>query len=96
MRLCAVGTAADETRVGLARSDGKYLFSGNSGAKESRTIEAASTVLAAAGQRPRHQNLNGKPSAPVGPKGQVRTVQFTSGGFENCTVAKPAAPLDPL
>ena len=40
--------------------------------------------------------LNGKPVGPVGPKGQVRTVQFTSGGFEIVAVPKPAAPLDPL
>ena len=41
--------------------------------------------------------LNGKPIGSAGPKGQVRNVQFTSGGFQ-IESPKPAvaAPLDPL
>ena len=92
-----VELTADEPVWVLARSDGKYLFSGTLGAKESRTIEAASTVLLRLGNAGGVTiTLNGKPVGSVGPKGQVRTVQFTSGGFEIVPVAKPAAPLDPL
>ena len=92
-----VELTADEPVWVLARSDGKYLFSGTLGAKESRTIEAASTVLLRLGNAGGVTiALNGKPVGSVGPKGQVRTVQFTSGGFEIVPVAKPAAPLDPL
>ncbi len=92
-----VELTADEPVWVLARSDGKYLFSGTLGAKESRTIEAASTVLLRLGNAGGVTiTLNGKPVGPVGPKGQVRTVQFTSGGFEIVPVAKPPAPLDPL
>jgi cytoskeleton protein RodZ len=92
-----VELTADEPVWVLARSDGKYLFSGTLGAKESRTIEAASTVLLRLGNAGGVTiTLNGKPVGSVGPKGQVRTVQFTSGGFEIVPVAKPAAPLEPL
>lgn len=92
-----VELTADESVWVLARSDGKYLFSGTLGAKESRTIEATSTVLLRLGNAGGVTiTLNGKPVGPVGPKGQVRTVQFTSGGFEIVAVPKPPAPLDPL
>jgi cytoskeleton protein RodZ len=92
-----VELTADEPVWVLAQSDGKYLFSGTLGAKESRTIEAASTVLLRLGNAGGVTiTLNGQPVGPVGPKGQVRTVQFTSGGFEIVPVAKPPAPLDPL
>ena len=92
-----VELTADEPVWVLARSDGKYLFSGTLGAKESRTFEAASTVLLRLGNAGGVTiTLNGKPVGPVGPNGQVRTVQFTSGGFEIVAVPKPPAPLDPL
>ncbi len=92
-----VELTADEPVWVLARSDGKYLFSGTLGAKESRTIEANSTVLLRLGNAGGVSiTLNGKPVGPVGPKGQVRTVQFTSGGFEIVAVPKPSVPLDPL
>jgi cytoskeleton protein RodZ len=92
-----VELTADESVWVLARSDGKYLFSGTLGAKESRTIEATSTVLLRLGNAGGVTiTLNGKPVGPVGPKGQVRTVQFTSGGFEIVAVPKPPVPLDPL
>jgi cytoskeleton protein RodZ len=92
-----VELTAEEPVWVLARTDGKYFFSGTLGPKESRTIEAASTVLLRLGNAGGVTiTLNGKPVGPVGPKGQVRTVQFTSGGFEIVPVAKPPAPLDPL
>ena len=92
-----VELTADEPVWILVRSDGKYFFSGTLGVKESRTFEAASTVLVRLGNAGGvTMTLNGNPVGPVGPKGQVRTVQFTSGGFEIVAVPKPPAPLDPL
>jgi cytoskeleton protein RodZ len=92
-----VELTADEPVWVLVRTDGKYFFSGTLGAKESRTFEAASTVLLRLGNAGGVTiTLNGKSVGSVGPKGQVRTVQFTSGGFEIVPVPKPAAPLDPL
>jgi cytoskeletal protein RodZ len=92
-----VELTADEPVWLLARNDGKYFFSGTLGARESRTFEAASTVLLRLGNAGGVTiTLNGKPVGPVGPKGQVRTVQFTSGGFEIVAVPKSAEPLDPL
>jgi cytoskeleton protein RodZ len=92
-----VELTADEPVWVLVRSDGKYSFSGTLGAKESRTIEATSTVLLRLGNAGGVTiTLNGKPVGPVGPKGQVRTVQFTSGGFEIVAVPKSPVPLDPL
>jgi hypothetical protein len=92
-----VELTADEPVWVLVRSDGKFLFTGTLSAKESRTFEAARTVLLQLGNAGGVTiTLNGKPVGPVGPRGQVRTVQFTSGGFEIVPVAKPAVPLDPL
>ena len=92
-----VELTADEPVWILVRSDGKYFFSGTLGVKESRTFEATSTVLVRLGNAGGvTMTLNGNPVGPVGPKGQVRTVQFTSGGFEIVAVPKPPAPLDPL
>ena len=92
-----VELTADEPVWLLVRNDGKYFFSGTLGARESRTFEAASTVLLRLGNAGGVTiTLNGKPVGPVGPKGQVRTVQFTSGGFEIVAVPKSAEPLDPL
>ena len=92
-----VELTADEPVWVLVRSDGKYFFSGTLGAKESRAFEATSTVLLRLGNAGGVTiTLNGKPVGPVGPKGQVRTVQFTSGGFEIVAVPKSPLPLDPL
>ena len=92
-----VELTADEPVWLLVRNDGKYFFSGTLGARESRTFEAASTVLLRLGNAGGVTiTLNGNPVGPVGPKGQVRTVQFTSGGFEIVAVPKSAEPLDPL
>jgi cytoskeletal protein RodZ len=92
-----VELTADEPVWVLVQSDGKYFFSGTLGAKESRAFEATSTVLLRLGNAGGVTiTLNGKPVGPVGPKGQVRTVQFTSGGFEIVAVPKPPVPLDPL
>jgi cytoskeleton protein RodZ len=92
-----VELTADEPVWVLARSDGKYTFSGTLGAKESKTIEATGTVVLRLGNAGGVTiTLNGKAVGPMGPKGQVRTVQFTSGGFEIVAAPKPSAPPDPL
>jgi hypothetical protein len=43
-------------------------------------------------------SLNGKQIGPVGAKGQVREIQFTSGGFQIVAAPKPpsAPPAEPL
>lgn len=80
----------------LVRADGKYAFSGTLEANETRSVEATSTVLLRLGNAGGvNITLNGKPIGPVGPKGQVRTVQFTSGGFQ-IVAANPPAALDPF
>ena len=40
--------------------------------------------------------LNGKPIGPVGPKGQVRTLQFTSGGFQIVAGQAPFTDVDDI
>ena len=82
----------------LARADGKFLFSGTIDANQSRTLEAAGTLTLRLGNAGGvNITLNGKPVGPVGPKGQVRTLQFTSGGFQMVAPPKPSAPPpDPL
>jgi cytoskeleton protein RodZ len=89
-------TAAEPVWV-MARSDGKYLFSATLKANETRTVEAANTVLLRLGNAGGVTiTLNGKPIGEVGPKGQVRTVQLTSGGFQ-IVAPKPSAPAaDPI
>jgi len=78
-----VAVTAEEPVWILARSDGKYSFSGTLEANETRTVEAANIVLLRLGNAGGVTiTLNGKPIGEVGPKGQVRTVQLTSGGFQ--------------
>ena len=87
-----VAVTAEEPVWVLARSDGKYSFSGTLAANETRTVEAATTVLLRLGNAGGVTiTLNGKSIGEVGPKGQVRTVQLTSGGFQ-IVAPKPSAP----
>jgi cytoskeleton protein RodZ len=94
-------TATEATWM-LVRTDGKYLFSGTLDANESRTIESNGTVVLRLGNAGGVSvSYNGKDLGAPGPKGQVRTLQFTSGGFQIVSGApvaapKPPAPLDPL
>ncbi len=92
-----VEVTADQPVWVLAQNDGKYLFSGTLEANQTRTVEADGTVTLRLGNAGGVTiSLNGKPIGPVGPKGQVRTVQFTSGGFHIVSAPKPSAPLDIL
>jgi cytoskeleton protein RodZ len=88
--------AAEDVWV-MARSDGKYLFSGTLKANETRTVEASDMVLLRLGNAGGVTiTLNGKPIGEIGPRGQVRTVQLTSGGFQ-IVAPKPSAPAaDPI
>jgi cytoskeleton protein RodZ len=91
-----VQVTADEPVWLAARTDGKYLFSGTLDANQSRTLEANNDVVLRLGNAGGVTILlNGKPIGSVGPKGQVRTVQLTSGGFQ-IVAPKPPVPLDPL
>lgn len=89
-------TAEEPTWV-LARGDGKYAFSGTLETGQSRTVDATRNVELrlgnAAGVSVR---LNGKTVGSLGAKGQVRVVQFTSGGFQIVAVPKSPPLIDPL
>jgi len=90
-------TAQEEAVWVSARADGKSLFSGTLQPNETRTVEAGKTVLLKLGNAgAANVSLNGKPIGSVGLKGQVRSVQFTSGGFQILVpeAPSPAAPTD--
>ena len=90
-----VQLSAEEPVWVLARSDGKFSFSGTLNPNEIRTIEANEKVVLRLGNAGGVTILlNGKPIGAVGPKGQVREVQLTSGGFQ--IVAAPKPPAGPL
>lgn len=81
-----------------ARSDGKYVFSDTLQPNQTRSVDANEKVILRVGNAGGIEiTLNGKPIGPLGPKGQIRTVQLTSGGFEIVAAPKPPSdPLDPL
>jgi hypothetical protein len=63
---------------------------------QSRVVDANATVLLLIGNAGGVTILlNGKPIGSLGPKGQVRNVQLTSGGFEIVAPKSPAS-LDPM
>lgn len=88
---------ADEPVWVLARTDGKYAFSGTLEPNQTRMVDADGTVVLRLGNAGGVAiTVNGKPIPVVGPKGQVRTVQLTSGGFQIVAPPKPSAPGTPL
>jgi cytoskeleton protein RodZ len=89
-------TAAEPTWI-LVKGDGKFLFSGTLDANQTRTAEGARMVEVRLGNAGGVSFvLNGTSLGAVGPKGQVRTVQLTSGGFQIVAAPKSAPLLDPL
>jgi cytoskeleton protein RodZ len=79
-----------------AFSNGKTLFTVTLAANETRTVDAKGSMELLLGNAGGIDILlNGKPIGAVGPKGQIRTVQLTSGGFKIVAPSKPA-PTDPL
>lgn len=90
-------TTADEPVWVLARSDGKYAFSGTIEPNQTRTVDATGIVLLRLGNAGGVTiTVNGKPLPSPGPKGQVRTIQLTSGGFQIAAPPKPSATPDGL
>jgi cytoskeleton protein RodZ len=89
-------TAAEPTWI-LVKGDGKFLFSGTLDANQTRTADGARRVEVRLGNAGGVSIvLNGTPLGAVGPKGQVRTVQLTSGGFQIVAAPKSGPLLDPL
>jgi cytoskeleton protein RodZ len=92
-----VEITADETVWVLARADGKYAFSATMDPHATRTVDGVKEVTLRLGNAGGVTiSLNGKPIGPGGPKGQVRTIQFTSGGFHIVAAKPPAEPVDRL
>jgi cytoskeleton protein RodZ len=90
-----VEVTAQEAVWMLARADGKYLFSGTLEPNQSRAVDANERLTLRLGNAGGVSiTLNGKPIGAVGPKGQVREVQFTSGGFQIVAGPKPSLPDD--
>jgi cytoskeleton protein RodZ len=90
-----VEIVADEASWVLARADGKYLFSDTVAAHATRLVEGVREVTLRLGNAGGVTiSLNGKPIGPAGPKGQVRTLQFTSGGFQIVPPKPPAAVVE--
>lgn len=92
-----VGITADEAVWVRAVVNGKFQFEGVLQPHESRSIDADGEVTLRLGNAGGATlTLNGKPVGAVGPKGQIRTVQFTSGGFQIVSEPKLLDPLDRL
>lgn len=94
-----VEVIADEAVWVQARVDGKVVFAAVMDPNTKRILDGANEVVLRLGNAGGVTILlNGKPIGSAGPKGQVRTLQLTSGGFQIVPPkpAAPAAPLDPL
>ncbi len=91
-----VELSAEEPVWVRVKVNGKYLFSGTLEANQSRAVDASGVVEVLTGNAGgMNISFNGKPVGSIGPKGQVRTVQLTSGGFKIVS-PKPEVALDPL
>ena len=94
-----VEVIADEAVWVQARVDGKFVFAAVMDPNTKRVLDGANEVVLRLGNAGGVTILlNGKPIGSAGPKGQVRTLQLTSGGFQIVPPkpAAPAVPLDPL
>jgi cytoskeleton protein RodZ len=89
-----VGVTAGAVVWIRAEVNGKTLFEGTLQPQESRTFEAVGQMKVRLGNAGGvTMTFNGKPIGPLGPKGQIRNVQFTSGGFQ---IVSPPMSFDPL
>jgi cytoskeleton protein RodZ len=85
-----VELVANEAVWVSVQRDGRSIYQGELQPNEIRTVAANTEVTLKLGNAGGLTILlNGKPIPPAGPKGQVRTVQLTSGGFQ---IVPPAAP----
>jgi cytoskeletal protein RodZ len=81
----------------LARTDGKFAFTGTMDANTRRSVDAVKDIVLRLGNAGGVTILlNGQPIPPVGPKGQARTVQFTSGGFQIVPAKPPSESPAPI
>lgn len=88
---------ADEPTWVSARSDGKFIYSGTLQPKETKGLEANEQVRLVIGNAGGVAvTLNGKPVPPLGPRGQVRTVQLSSGGVQIVPPKPREEASDPL
>jgi cytoskeleton protein RodZ len=76
-------------------SDGKTVYTGVLQPNEARVFEGTKSVTLRTGNAAAlAATYNGKPLGELGPEGEVRTIQFTSSGFQVVTPA-PAPPNPP-
>ena len=88
---------ADEATWVSARSDGKFIYAGTLQPKETKGLEANEQVRLVLGNAGGVVvTLNGKPVPPIGPRGQVRTVQLSSGGVQIVPPKPREEASDPL
>jgi cytoskeleton protein RodZ len=88
---------ADQAVWVSARVDGKNVFSGTLEPSQARTVDGTNSVVLRVGNAGGVTLvLNGKPVGPIGPEGQVRTIQFTSGGFQIVPAKPPSPPAGPV
>jgi len=85
---------AKETAWVSITVDGKSQYVGDMKTDEKRTIQANDRVKLVAGNAGALEvSLNGKPVDPIGPKGQVRVVEFTPAGAHVVPRTPKPAPL---
>jgi len=78
-------------------SNGRTIFSGILQPSESKVLKGSDMATMKVGNAAGIDvRLNGKPIGPLGPRGQVRTVRFTSENFEILPPAESVqTPADP-
>jgi cytoskeleton protein RodZ len=93
-----VEMAAEDAVWVLVHVDGKVAYTGVIDAGGRKVFDGTKDVQVRLGNAGGiNISLNGKPIGSAGPKGQVRNVQFTSGGFQiESPKSAAAAGLDPL
>ena len=90
-----VGLSADEKTWVSISTDGKNVFSNALQPHETKVVEASEKVRLLIGNAGGVEiSLNGKPIGPVGPRGQIRIVELTPGGFQ--IVPRKPPTLEPL